>query len=88
MLILDEMGQAEAREIGEIVYMLSNSSGKQRAGKGGEARQRKTWRTLFLSTGELTLGAKLAEAGKKVMAGQEVRLVNLPADAGAKLGVF
>ncbi len=88
VLILDEMGQAEAREIGEIVYMLSNSSGKQRAGRGGEARQRKSWRTLFLSTGELTLSAKLAEAGKKVMAGQEVRLVNLPADAGAKMGVF
>ncbi len=88
VLILDEMGQANANEVAETIYMLANGSGKIRAGRGGEARRRKTWRVLFLSTGEVTLAAKIAEAGKRVMAGQEVRLVNLPADAGADLGVF
>jgi len=88
VLILDEMGQADAREVGEIAYMLANNTGKQRAGRSGEARQRKTWRVLFLSTGEVTLAAKMGEAGKSIMAGQEVRLVNVPADAGAGLGAF
>lgn len=88
VLILDEMGQADAREVGDVVYMLANQSGKARAGRGGEARRRKSWRTLFLSTGELTLAAKMADAGKRAMAGLDVRLVNLPADAGAGLGVF
>ena len=88
VLILDEIGQADAREVGDVVYMLANESGKVRAGRSGQARQRQTWRSMFLSTGELTLATKMADAGKRAMAGLEVRLVNLPADAGAGLGVF
>ena len=88
LLILDEMGQADAREVGDIVYMLANESGKQRAGRTGAARQRYSWRVTFLSTGELTLAQKMSEAGKQAKAGLEVRLVNLPADARAGLGVF
>lgn len=88
LLILDEMGQADGREVGDIVYMLANEAGKQRASKTGAARPRQSWRTLFLSTGEITLDQKMGEAGKKAMAGLEVRLVNLPADAGAGLGLF
>lgn len=88
LLILDELGQADGREIADVVYMLANRSGKQRAGRSGLARRRQTWRTLFLCTGEVTLAAKLGEAGRRTMAGLDVRLVNLPADAGAGLGVF
>ena len=40
---------------------------------------------LFLSTGELGLAARLAEGGKRAMAGQAVRVVEIPADAGAGL---
>jgi uncharacterized protein (DUF927 family) len=82
VLILDEMGQASGSDVADTIYMLANGSGKLRAGKEGGARRSKTWRTMFLSTGEISLGAKMAEAGKKMMAGLEVRLLNLPADAG------
>lgn len=88
VLILDEIGQATAREIGDVVYMLANGSGKSRAGRNGQARKRRTWRVLFLSTGEVTLAAKMAEAGARARAGQEVRLVDVPADAGARMGMF
>ncbi|MFT8440051.1 DUF927 domain-containing protein [Acetobacter fabarum] len=88
LLILDEMGQADSREVGDITYMLANNTGKQRAGRNGEARTRKTWCSLFLSTGEVTLATKMGEAGRRAMAGQEVRLVNIPADAGAGMGLF
>ncbi|CCT60397.1 DUF927 domain-containing protein [Acetobacter pasteurianus] len=88
LLILDEMGQADGREVGDITYMLANNTGKQRAGRNGEARARKTWRSLFLSTGEVTLATKMGEAGRRVMAGQEVRLVSIQADAGASIGLF
>ncbi|HJS85712.1 MAG TPA: DUF927 domain-containing protein [Acetobacteraceae bacterium] len=88
LLILDEMSQASAREVGDVVYMLANNSGKLRGAARGGTRRTLTWRTLFLSTGEVTLAAKMAEAGTKPMAGQEVRLVNVPADAGAGLGTF
>ncbi|MGO2958786.1 MAG: DUF927 domain-containing protein [Acetobacter sp.] len=88
LLILDEMGQADSREVGDITYMLANNTGKQRAGRNGEARTRKTWRSLFLSTGEVTLATKMGEAGRRAMAGQEVRLVSVQADAGTSMGLF
>lgn len=88
LLLLDEMGQADSREVGDTIYMLGNGTGKQRAGRDGEARERKNWRSLFLSTGELTLADKMRDAGKRAMAGQEARLVTVRADAGAGMGLF
>jgi putative DNA primase/helicase len=88
LLALDEIGQANAQEVGDIVYMLSNGAGKNRAARDGSARAQRTWRTLFLSTGEIPLAAKMAEKGNKPRTGQDIRLVSLPADAGGKFGVF
>ena len=88
LLILDELAQVDSKEAGEIAYMLANGSGKTRASKNGFARSCAQWRLLFLSAGEISLGQHLQEAGKRVKAGQEVRLVDIPADAGKGLGVF
>lgn len=88
LLILDELAQVDAREAGEVAYMLGNGTGKTRATRTGAAKQRKTFRLLFLSAGEIGLSQHMREAGKKARAGQEVRLVDVPADAGAGLGVF
>ena len=49
---------------------------------------RLTWRLLFLSTGEHSLEQHIAEAGQRIQAGQEVRLVDVPADAGTGYGLF
>lgn len=83
LLCLDEMGQVDAKEAGEIAYMLANGTGKGRAGRNGSPRRSAQWQTMFLSTGELSLADKMAEIGKMLKAGQEVRLVEIPADAGA-----
>jgi len=89
LLCLDEMGQAGSKVVSEIAYMLANGQGKGRAGKEGQARKVQTWRVLFLSTGEVTLADKLAEDGRgRAKAGQTVRVVDIPADAGAGLGLF
>jgi putative DNA primase/helicase len=88
VLILDELGQADAREVSETVYLLANESGKARASRTGGPRPRRTWRVIFLSTGEITPEAKLSEAGLRPLAGQQVRLINLSADAGLGLGIF
>jgi uncharacterized protein (DUF927 family) len=88
LLPLDEMGQADPREIGETAYMLANGSGKIRAGRSGQARVAVRFRTLFLSSGEIGLARMNAEAGRSTKAGQEVRLVDIPADAGCGLGLF
>jgi len=47
-----------------------------------------TWRTLILSTGEIRLADKLTEGKQRTMAGQAVRLVDIPADAGKGFGSF
>ena len=90
LLLLDEMGQCASHEVGAVAYMLANGQGKTRAGRSGEARRAARWRCLFLSTGELSLADKIAEdgRGRRVAAGQEVRIVDIPADAGAGHGVF
>lgn len=87
-LCLDEMGVMDAREAGEIAYMLANGQGKARATRLGGARAITRWRLLFCSTGEIGLADKNAEAGRRTQAGQEVRLVDIPIDAGAGMGGF
>ncbi len=88
LLVLDELAQVDPRETGEIAYMLANGSGKARANRTGAAKTRYEWRMLFLSAGEVSLSQHMLEVGKKARAGQEVRLVDVPADAGAGFGIF
>ncbi|MBK8114890.1 MAG: DUF927 domain-containing protein [Candidatus Accumulibacter sp.] len=87
-LLLDELAQLDAREAGEVAYMLANGSGKARAGRTGGMRARSSWRLLFLSSGEIGLAQHMAEVGKQSRAGQELRLAEIPADAGKGLGLF
>jgi uncharacterized protein (DUF927 family) len=90
LLLLDEMGQVDGREVGQIAYMIANGIGKTRASRTGQARKAARWRTIFLSTGEVGLADKIAEdgRGRRAAAGQEVRIVDIPADAGVGLGIF
>ena len=88
LLILDELAQVDPREAGEIAYMLANGQGKQRSARSGGAKARQSWRLLFLSAGEIGLAQHMADGGKKAKAGQEVRLVDMEADAGKGLGLF
>lgn len=87
-LILDELAQLEPAKAGECAYMLANESGKARSKQSGAARARLAWRLLFLSAGEIGLADHVAESGRRVHTGQEVRMIDLPADAGAGLGMF
>jgi len=80
LLVLDELAQIDPRQAGEACYMLGNGAGKTRARRDGLARPTSTWRLLFLSTGEIRLADHMAEAGKRAKAGQDVRLVDVPAD--------
>ena len=88
LLILDELAQIDPKTAGECAYMLANESGKARATRNGTARARQAWRLLFLSAGELGLADHMAEGQKRARVGQEVRMADIPADAGAGLGAF
>jgi len=86
VLALDEMGEADPRGIGNIVYSLGNGTGKQRANVKGNARSTKKWRLMLLSSGERTLDSIMNEAGKRSTAGQQIRLLDIPVTG--KSGVF
>lgn len=88
LLILDELAQVDAHEAGEAAYLLANGQGKTRANKDGMAKPAMNWRLLFLSAGEISLSQHMAEAGKRIKGGQEIRLLEIPADAGQGQGVF
>ncbi|MFM2057600.1 MAG: hypothetical protein RLY71_1985 [Pseudomonadota bacterium] len=88
LLILDELSQANPLEAGESAYLLANGQGKVRASRTGAARPSQSWRLMFLSAGEESLAAMMQKAGKRANAGQEIRLADIDADAGAGMGAF
>lgn len=89
--MIDELGQMadeNPTEAAQTVYMVANGSSKQRANRTGGAAAIKTWRLIFMSAGEVSLSNLMEQHGKKVKAGQEVRFIDIPADAGKGLGLF
>lgn len=67
--------------------MLANGQGKGRSRVDGELRDRKQWRLLFFSTGELSLAEHAEQAGGRFFGGMDVRLPQIPSDTD-KHGCF
>ena len=88
LLILDELAQVDPKTAGECAYMLANEQSKARSTRTGTPRARLSWRLLFLSAGELGLADHMAEGMKRMRTGQEVRMADIPADAGQGMGAF
>ena len=80
-MALDELSQIDPKEAGQAAYLIANGRDKARMTKTGEARIPRTWRIVFLSSGEQTLEDKLSEDGKNIRAGHEVRVVDIPCGA-------
>jgi uncharacterized protein (DUF927 family) len=88
LLPLDETGLGDPQETGTVVYQLASGAGKSRAKSDGSLSARQSWRVMTISTGELPMAAILVERGGKARAGQLVRMLDIPADAGRGFGVF
>ena len=88
MLPLDEIGQLDPSKAGAVAYMLANGQGKGRAARDGSARAIAKFQLIFLSSGEISLGDLVTESGGTRRAGQEVRVIDLAADAGKGSGMF
>lgn len=74
LLLLDEIGEVNGRQLENICYMLANGEGKSRSTPSGRQQRSSSWRLLFLSTGEVGLAEKMSSRqGPKT--GQEVRFV-------------
>lgn len=87
LLCLDEIGEQAGKDVGKTAYMLANGQGRGRLKQDGELRERKAWRLLFLSTGELSLEDHASEDGTRTQAGMEVRTIQIPSDTG-QYGAF
>lgn len=90
LLLLDEIAQIDPRAAAQVGYTLGNGLGKQRANGAGRSTATASWQLVFLSSGEISLGEKIAEwAGAPDMReGQAVRILDVAADAGKGLGLF
>ena len=88
LLCLDEIGQADSKKIGAAAYMLANGLGRERMKSDLTRREAAAWSLVLLSSGEKSLSDHAQEAGQKIKGGQEVRLMDIPADAGTGLGLF
>jgi hypothetical protein len=89
-LMLDEIKQIDPKIAETVVYMICNATGKSRMTRLITPRTSLSWRLLFLSSGELGLAEHVRIAGSKaaVKGGANVRLINIPADAGKGMGIF
>jgi putative DNA primase/helicase len=88
-LPLDEIGQADPKDVGNIAYMLANGQGKARMKKDLSNRKPKTWQLMVLSSGEFGLGSYMKQANITLKGGQEVRLPDVPAvPEGSIYGCF
>ncbi|WP_458094743.1 DUF927 domain-containing protein [Roseomonas sp. WA12] len=81
VLGLDELHQADPREVASACYMLANESGKGRMRRDTTAQRRRTWRTFIISTGELDIASVVSKTGQSLPAGAEVRLPSINVDA-------
>lgn len=86
LFLLDEIGSNVSKDIGAVIYHLIGGVSKQRANKFGALSGGVSWRTLGLSSGEISLTDMLLKEGEKAKAGQEIRLLEIP--AFGNFGVF
>jgi uncharacterized protein (DUF927 family) len=88
LLLLDELGQADGREIGAVIYMIAGAIGKARMSRDAGLKVLHKWRTMGLSTGETPIAFRLGEDQKikRAHAGQLVRAIDVP--ARREMGVF
>ncbi|MBV8270950.1 MAG: DUF927 domain-containing protein [Cupriavidus sp.] len=82
MLYLDEIGAGDARKIGPAIYSMLNGISKLQGAKDGGTVANRSWRLALISTGEVGMGQYLAEGGQTPRGGQEIRLLDIPADQG------
>lgn len=88
-LFLDELSQADPSKLKGVAYMLSQGKGNDR-GRPDRAgnRERLTWKTNPLSTGEEDQEAIFKKINVDAKTGELLRFLNIEADTQAGFGIF
>ena len=88
LLLLDEIGQANDKDIQQTVYMIGNEKGKARMTVDAALRKAKSWRLLCLSSGEVGISEKIEATGERVHGGVLVRCIDIEAQSSKGIGIF
>jgi len=86
LLPLDEISQADPKELADIVYMIGNGIGKSRMNKSITQRRNLSFRVVVLSTGEQPIVQAIQDCGLPSRGGQEIRILDI--DSQRQYGVF
>ncbi|MDD3609824.1 MAG: DUF927 domain-containing protein [Halothiobacillaceae bacterium] len=62
-LCLDELGAGQHRDMAPLIYQLAGGQGKTAMSADRQLKAPRAWRTIALSTGEMSLEGKLSEHG-------------------------
>lgn len=78
--LLDELGIAG--ELSSVIYQIAGGVGKKRMTKEASLQAEHQWNTTVVSTGEISLQAKLElERGQPLKAGELVRAIDIPVES-------
>lgn len=81
-------GNAKEAAQKATAFIYTNGTGKAKKRSKSHTPNPKKWETAFLSTGEHSLEEHAQNGGGNRMNGEEVRVIDVPADAGKELGIF
>lgn len=73
LLSLYKLSSVDPSKAAEIAYMLGNGEGKGRLTNLIIPQRKKHWRSMFLSSGEITISDHAEVGGVKTKAGTELR---------------
>ena len=94
-MVLDEMARLSdstagtVKESGNAGFVLASGQGKRRSVRYGiKGVGHAEWRVHFISTGEKGLANAAKSAGLKRLEGEQVRFIDIPAEANPEHGIF
>lgn len=77
ILALDEMGLADGRDVGTMIYQIVAGTGKKRLSQRGDLIKPYRWSCFALLSGETSLHRKIVDDGGKWMPGMSVRFPDI-----------
>lgn len=85
LVVFDEIGSHSSRDFGKAIYDITGGQGKGAMDQSRNLKKQRSWRNLFLSTGEISCRSKIEESitGKRghAKAGQLLRLIDVAVNA-------
>jgi putative DNA primase/helicase len=91
LLPLDELKLCDPKVAGKAAYIVASGQGKGRGAwtnNSATMARTTTWRTLGLSSGEISLQTHMEAEEESLYGGQLVRFLEIPATANEEFGIF